>query len=1199
MKKRRPTLNFALSEPDPVSTPVYNYLTTNFDPNEVRDDHGKWGSGGTGGTSSAEQDGSPPNLSSGQDHVGKQTGTEPPFIYPHGFTPPKSSSPKGTPVGPNLSVPSATRPHATPEEAKALAQYADVGTYYNLNKTLRDGGALPKVGALGRLFGGKDLAGVHEQMQKLFARTAVTDTPMTLKRGLDLKSPDELGQKMLNLANGGVVKLPGYQSTSSVQSADSKGGFVGNFKFTIHAVHGIDMSPYSTFPDEKEVLLNHASEYKVGKVEKAPDGKWSVELFQLPPKKGVTTNEYLERDSTGVQYCWIVYNYSVAGSGVGSDDGVGRGRKGHSRLEYDTPAAHAGGGRGVSELVRNDGAGGFFARCQRDSRGYCIPDGTTSGAIGEIKREVLSRAEGTKWTEEGNRFVSTFKTSAGLGYRIVAKKIELFGGNGFSVSFADDRHDDTVTGAGNAKEVFGHVTAAVVGLMGRHDSDVIEFAAADTKNASRARLYTRLTRFVTSTLPGYSALSTEGHDGETNFYVFKKGMRSTVEGNLTTKRPTIITNVSGEIDPSWFIVNSENRVLRPSSDTFSLRKAVSTHVRRVFSEGRGDIPVPFSGVRSRLGLNSEKFIRQAYGVGYARGYDETHGRKGAFTQHSSEFKAGSRQGHIDAALNSVESKQAVLQINAATSGRLNMVLNDLLEKMGGRNDTPSFSPKSVMRTGQKEVEFVLHQAIQDARSAGYAAGRGITTNAFDPNQAREPAGQPGGGQFASGSGSSGDGGKLGEQGSGGSKKAFTDQAEKVKWTTDRIDEVGNINRTDYDEIENVLDRSESEDLDRALEDAKDSYVDSAMEDYEPHIEEYDVAKDAGWDDSGISDKVQAAFDDVPDDEWKSDTGDRDYWKDKVNKWYRDTSEHGMYGLKELRSKLGDDNAPEHVIKAVSDTQDTARNDIEKAEDEARDKNVEDRREYLGEKFDGSDDEEEVKRDWLRGFWDAHVGEDRFNESSGSPNDTWGKDGLSGAALQFSAGNNAYRIEVRPNPITPRPTGDEVGDGQTHYVTFEMAGADGGEFGVTGTGSAKEVFTHVVGGMMAYVQKKNPTALTFSAYTPSRQKLYDRLVRTVATMIPGYVAGYVDTNESDPKERTRYYAVIKQSQKVAGFKQLADAHHAVDADLKVLVNRLSSEISPEPVLLFPYSPDSSNSSNWQEIALCLNEYFDAGDVDGEA
>lgn len=342
---------------------VIEYVN-NFDPDEARvpaggPGGGEWTAGGGGGGAATATPPKPGAASAGRD--GTVRGAS--FHYPDGYHPPQSKSP-GVQPGPNADLGGATRPQMTTDEAKKLTAYTDVQVFRTLNEALKNNATLARPGKLAQMFGAKDVAGVHEAMQKVFARAKTLDTPMTLKRGVFSRNPEQLAQSML-ASQGKVVKLPGYQSTSAVQEdhdsfGESGGGYKGNVKFTIHAVHGLDMKPYSVFPGENEVLLNHNSEYKVGRVEKH-DGTWHIELFQVPPTPGVTKNVYYEQHTDTGHFYQVLVGYvgnaqsadGPAGAGGQRPAGggpVGRGRGGQggtggSRL---VPA----GGRRLGKAVR-------------------------------------------------------------------------------------------------------------------------------------------------------------------------------------------------------------------------------------------------------------------------------------------------------------------------------------------------------------------------------------------------------------------------------------------------------------------------------------------------------------------------------------------------------------------------------------------------------------------------------------------------------------------------------------------------------------------------------------------------------------------------------------------------------------------------------------------------------------------------------
>lgn len=71
---------------------------------------------------------------------------------------------------------------------------------------------------------------------------------------------------------------------------------------------------------------------------------------------------------------------------------------------------------------------------------------------------------------------------------------------------------------------------------------------------------------------------------------------------------------------------------------------------------------------------------------------------------------------------------------------------------------------------------------------------------------------------------------------------------------------------------------------------------------------------------------------------------------------------------------------------------------------------------------------------------------------------------------------------------------------------EMLFSDaGGSYGITGAGGAAELFRVMSAAAVSAVKEGHAEALQFSAREPSRRRLYDRLVRTIAGALPDHVA----------------------------------------------------------------------------------------------
>ncbi len=172
----------------------------------------------------------------------------------------------------NDQLPGHTRPQLTHEEAQLLNDYSSAGNvfghlddYYKLNSRLRD----PRT-PLGDWY-----SEAHEKLKGVFAKAPRMETPVRVFRRISL--PDshagtvhqQVFDKLRGLVHSGrTIRLPGYQSTStdrhqwfgSTMNDESNPRSIG---LLIKAHHGIDMTPYSGYREEKELLLPHNSKFRV------------------------------------------------------------------------------------------------------------------------------------------------------------------------------------------------------------------------------------------------------------------------------------------------------------------------------------------------------------------------------------------------------------------------------------------------------------------------------------------------------------------------------------------------------------------------------------------------------------------------------------------------------------------------------------------------------------------------------------------------------------------------------------------------------------------------------------------------------------------------------------------------------------------------------------------------------------------------
>jgi len=174
----------------------------------------------------------------------------------------------------NADLPDASRPKLTRAEQVAVQKYTG-SAYADLNRALRDG-KQPADAAL------------HAGLQSAFAKAKKLHPPVAAKRGLTIHGSALdafVAAAQHAQETGTVAAMPGYLSTS-VSSAGIA-HFSGTVELHINATHGLDCLPYTHYPHEKELLLDHNSRFKVTAVKKnEATGKWEIHLDQHPPGEG-------------------------------------------------------------------------------------------------------------------------------------------------------------------------------------------------------------------------------------------------------------------------------------------------------------------------------------------------------------------------------------------------------------------------------------------------------------------------------------------------------------------------------------------------------------------------------------------------------------------------------------------------------------------------------------------------------------------------------------------------------------------------------------------------------------------------------------------------------------------------------------------------------------------------------------------------
>lgn len=143
---------------------------------------------------------------------------------------------------------------------------------------------------------------------------------------------------------------------------------------------------------------------------------------------------------------------------------------------------------------------------------------------------------------------------------------------------------------------------------------------------------------------------------------------------------------------------------------------------------------------------------------------------------------------------------------------------------------------------------------------------------------------------------------------------------------------------------------------------------------------------------------------------------------------------------------------------------------------------------------------------------------------------WNVDRFGGASYGFrTSGGTGYQILVSYDESFGNA------DVDSHYLQFvdEKEG-----FKITGAGKAHEVFSSVVPAVVSYAQIKKPTVMSFTAAEPSRQRLYDRLVKTSISVMPEYQAAMRDSHKG--REYIVFRRDASEKLKLAGLATMSES-----------------------------------------------------------
>lgn len=179
----------------------------------------------------------------------------------------------------NTDLPTESRPDLDDSEIEACEAYSHKFDQY-INRPLRGQHPHPD-------FPAPDEPKVNiitRNLEEAINKVKPWHPPTTVRRGLKKLDSDTV-KAFVDTANQCLSEdktftMSGFISTTTNSKVGSE--FSGEIEFEIEACHGLDMMPYSHYPDENELLLKHNSQFKVDLIERK-GSKWVISLRQIVP----------------------------------------------------------------------------------------------------------------------------------------------------------------------------------------------------------------------------------------------------------------------------------------------------------------------------------------------------------------------------------------------------------------------------------------------------------------------------------------------------------------------------------------------------------------------------------------------------------------------------------------------------------------------------------------------------------------------------------------------------------------------------------------------------------------------------------------------------------------------------------------------------------------------------------------------------
>jgi len=361
---------------------------------------------------------------------------------------------------------------------------------------------------------------------------------------------------------------------------------------------------------------------------------------------------------------------------------------------------------------------------------------------------------------------------------------------------------------------------------------------------------------------------------------------------------------------------------------------------------------------------------------------------------------------------------------------------------------------------------------------------------------------------------------------------------------------GGISETDYDDIQREMTSEEQSVMEDQLAEAQQQWVDNAVESYDPsdNVDLKMIATDLNLGAVAIARNVKKIIEaNVPEGPQRDDLLDKlKEWDDASNP-YKDFGEDGIASV--MRA-VGGSGATEELNDALDTYATEAADDIQSAIQEAVDQEGEEYATRIADRYDDSDDRHELLTQFYRDNEDRFQGEGSSGWDDLEDNTWYNVQGEDEKTLKLTTSDGSkYFVSAFSR---------QMGGFNIEEVQFRD---ERGSFSVTGRagGSAHEVFGKVVPAIVAFAQHNSPPGMYFSAAEESRQKLYDRLVKSVARVVPEYAGISIDTGAGQAKG----YVLVKREHLEKVRQAIQDKYGARGIPIKIdnLVKNLTPEINP--------------------------------------